>query len=205
MKSAPSTLPKEAPNGLTCGIDWARDDHAVAVADARGREVYRCTVEHSAAGLRTLLGMLRKRGVGEAAIERPDGPVVDALLEAGITVVVISSNHGSVCAVERLLAPLGCSGPRSGPSGGPGRESGGSAGDDRRETLGCEARCLSGRPRPSACMCRHLPEPFRPTLSGPLEVGEWSGTAEAAPRRIFASGRENRVPRPCAACTRAVW
>ncbi len=93
MKSAPSTLPEEPPNGLTCGIDWARDDHAVAVVDARGREVHRCVVEHSAAGLRALVAMLDKRGVREAAIERPDGPVVEALLQAGITVVVISPNQ----------------------------------------------------------------------------------------------------------------
>ena len=32
-------------------------------------------------------------GVGEVAIERPDGPVVDTLLAAGITVVVISPNQ----------------------------------------------------------------------------------------------------------------
>jgi transposase len=93
MKSAPSALPEEPPNGLTCGIDWARDDHAVAVVDARGRQVHRCTVEHSAAGLRALLALLGKRGVSEAAIERPDGPVVEALLEAGVTVVVISPNQ----------------------------------------------------------------------------------------------------------------
>ena len=93
MKSAPSTLPEEAPNGLTCGIDWARDDHAVAVVDARGREVHRCTVEHSAAGLRALAAVLGKRGVCEAAIERPDGPVAETLPEAGITVVVISPNQ----------------------------------------------------------------------------------------------------------------
>jgi transposase len=93
MKSAASALPEEAPNGLTCGIDWARDDHAVAVVDARGREVHRCVIEHSAAGLRALLGLLGKRGVCEVAIERPDGPVVEALIEARITVVVISPNQ----------------------------------------------------------------------------------------------------------------
>lgn len=70
MKSAPSVLPEEAPNGLTCGIDWARDDHAVAVVDARGRQVHRCVVEHSAVGLRALLGLLGKRGVCEVANER---------------------------------------------------------------------------------------------------------------------------------------
>ena len=36
---------------------------------------------------------LRQVGVSEVAIERPDGPVVDALLAAGFTVVVISPNQ----------------------------------------------------------------------------------------------------------------
>ncbi|MGH8576152.1 MAG: IS110 family transposase [Gammaproteobacteria bacterium] len=88
-----NTLPEEPVNGVTGGIDWARDDHAVAVVDMRGREVDRCTVEHSAAGLRELRAMLGRNGVGEIAIERPDGPVVDTLLDAGITVVVISPNQ----------------------------------------------------------------------------------------------------------------
>ena len=48
---------------------------------------------NSAAGLRDLIAMLGRNGVGEVAIERPDGPVVDALLQAGITVVVISPNQ----------------------------------------------------------------------------------------------------------------
>jgi transposase len=65
----------------------------VSVVDTRGCEVDRCAVEHSAAGLRELLAMLGGNGVGEVAIERPDGPVVDTLLEAGITVVVISPNQ----------------------------------------------------------------------------------------------------------------
>ncbi|ANS31379.1 transposase [Rhodococcus opacus] len=93
MKSARNTLPDEPLNALTCGIDWARDDHAVSVVDARGREVHRCTVEHSAAGLRELLTVLARTGVCEVAIERPDGPVIDTLLGAGITVVVISPNQ----------------------------------------------------------------------------------------------------------------
>jgi transposase len=78
---------------VTCGIDWARDDHAVSIVDARGREIYRCVIEHSAAGLRALLRLLAQRGVGEVGIERPDGPVVDALVQAGCTVVVISPNQ----------------------------------------------------------------------------------------------------------------
>ena len=97
MKSASNTphntLPEFPPNDLTAGIDWARDDHAVAIVDGRGREVHRCAVEHTATGLRQLVGVLGNHGVGEIAIERPDGPVVETLLEAGITVVVISPNQ----------------------------------------------------------------------------------------------------------------
>jgi transposase len=93
VKSARNTLPEEPAGAVTCGIDWARDDHAVSVVDARGREISRCTIEHTAAGLRELTGVLAAAGAREAAIERPDGPVVDALLSAGITVVVISPNQ----------------------------------------------------------------------------------------------------------------
>lgn len=97
MKSASNTVKKELPelppNDITAGIDWARDDHAVAIVDGRGRQVYRCTIEHTAAGLRQLVETLSKHGVGEVAIERPDGPVVETLLTAGVTVVVISPNQ----------------------------------------------------------------------------------------------------------------
>jgi transposase len=93
LKSARVTLPEEPPGGVTAGIDWSRDDHAVSVVDARGREISRHTVAHTAAGLRELVSILARTGAGEAAIERPDGPVTDALLDAGITVVVISPNQ----------------------------------------------------------------------------------------------------------------
>ena len=93
MEYAPSMLTAVPVNGLACGIDWARDDHAVAIVDGGGRQVHRSIVEHSAAGLRALVMVLARAGVAEVAIERPDGPVVDALLGAGITVVVISPNQ----------------------------------------------------------------------------------------------------------------
>ena len=93
MQSAPDTLPRIPEGGLTSGLDWARDDHAVSVVDADGREVHRFTIEHTAAALLALTRRLRKLGVREVAIERPDGPVVEALLAAGFTVVVISPNQ----------------------------------------------------------------------------------------------------------------
>jgi transposase len=97
VKSASTTtitaLPDEPPGGVTGGLDWARDDHAASVVDARGRELVRHGVEHSAAGLAELVRVFLGAGCREVAIERPDGPVVDALLAAGITVVVISPNQ----------------------------------------------------------------------------------------------------------------
>ena len=42
MKSASNTLPDQPVNGVTAGVDWARDDHAVSVVDDRGREIGPC-------------------------------------------------------------------------------------------------------------------------------------------------------------------
>ncbi|MBE7190605.1 MAG: IS110 family transposase [Jatrophihabitans endophyticus] len=100
-----ATLPDEPPNGVTGGLDWARDDHAACVVDTRGREVVRHSVEHSTAGLAELVGVFRQAGCHEVAIERPDGPVVDALLAAGTTVVVINPNR-----VKNLRSRYGSAG-----------------------------------------------------------------------------------------------
>jgi transposase len=93
MKCARNALPTEPANGVTCGIDWACDDHAVSIVDRDGREIVRSTVEHNASGLQELLIVPHRAGAREVAIERPDGPVVDTLLDAGVTVVVISPNQ----------------------------------------------------------------------------------------------------------------
>jgi transposase len=105
LKSARNTLPEEPAGGVTAGIDWARDDHAVSVVDARGREKSRCTVEHSAAGLRELISVMARSGAREIAIERPDGPLIDTLLGAGVTVVVISPSQ-----VKNLRSRYGSAG-----------------------------------------------------------------------------------------------
>jgi transposase len=97
MQSA-STTPSQGSNeepiiAVTGGVDWASADHAVAVVDDHGRQLARTRVEHTAAGLRAMVRSLASHGVAEVAIERGDGPVVDALLDAGLTVVVISPNQ----------------------------------------------------------------------------------------------------------------
>jgi transposase len=78
---------------LYAGVDWASRSHAVCVVDERGEAVERFEVEHSEPGLRTLGRQLTKAGVTRVAIERPDGPVIDALFAVGLEVVVIASRH----------------------------------------------------------------------------------------------------------------
>jgi transposase len=93
MQYAPVVLADQSANGLSCGIDWARDDHAIAIIDSGGRVIFRSVIEHSTKGLRDLIAVLTRHGVAEVAIERPDGPVVEALLDAGLAVVVINPNQ----------------------------------------------------------------------------------------------------------------
>jgi len=72
MQHARMTLPDAPANGVTGGLDWAQDDHAVAVVDSAGRQIQRFAVAHNAAGLRELVAGLATAGVTEVAIERPD-------------------------------------------------------------------------------------------------------------------------------------
>ncbi len=78
----PTTLAPVAPNGLTAGLDWAKDDHVICVVDATGTIRDRFEIAHTDAGLSSLVRRLAKLGCAEVAIERPDGPVVETLLSA---------------------------------------------------------------------------------------------------------------------------
>jgi transposase len=88
MSVTDPTEPVERPRP-TGGVDWAKDDHAVAVVAPDGRQTLRFSITHDAAGLRTMIKRLLAADVAEVGIERPDGPVVDALRAAGLTVFVI--------------------------------------------------------------------------------------------------------------------
>jgi transposase len=77
------------------GIDWAAETHAVCVMDAGGKIAAGFTIEHSAAGIALLIGRLARYGIPggmPVAIERPNGRLVDLLLEAGHPVVPVSPN-----------------------------------------------------------------------------------------------------------------
>jgi transposase len=84
-----SVDPSPDPARATGGVDWATDDHAVSVVAADGEQIERFSVNHDGAGLKRMAGRLLAAGVAEVGIERPDGPVVEALLAAGLTVFVI--------------------------------------------------------------------------------------------------------------------
>ena len=84
MKDDISNVP--APTGA---IDWASEKHVGAVVDHAGRLVARYEFSHTAAGLAAMLRRFAQHGVERVAIERPDGPVVETLLDAGLQVFVI--------------------------------------------------------------------------------------------------------------------
>ena len=94
MKYAPiQVLPDVPAGGVFAGIDWAVADHVACVVDMAGRVVDRFGAAHDKAGIEALITRLRKSGVTEVAIERGDGVLVEALLAAGLTVVVVSSHR----------------------------------------------------------------------------------------------------------------
>jgi len=77
------------------GIDWATEIHAVCVQDTGGKQVAAFTVQHTADGLAALMRRLARIGdptTMPVGIERPDGRLVDALLEAGHPVVPVKPN-----------------------------------------------------------------------------------------------------------------
>jgi transposase len=90
------------------GVDWATDGHAVCVVNDHGIAVVEFDVEHSANGLSEMCRRISAAGAQRVVIERPDGPVVDALLDAGLEVVVVSSRS-----VKALRERYGTSGNKS--------------------------------------------------------------------------------------------
>jgi transposase len=77
------------------GIDWASQTHAVCVLDDAGTKHANFQVGHTADGLDQLIARLGRLGdpaTLPVAIERPEGRLVDRLLEAGHPVVAVQPN-----------------------------------------------------------------------------------------------------------------
>ena len=79
--------------GSYAGVDWAADKHDVLVADEAGEELLAATFAHDEKGLRALCRQLVRLKVALVAIERPDGLLVERLLDAGLRVLALHPNQ----------------------------------------------------------------------------------------------------------------
>jgi transposase len=75
------------------GIDWAESNHVACLIDADGGVLERVSVGHDRAGIGRLITVLCGREVAGVGIERGDGPLVTALLAAGLPVFVIAPSQ----------------------------------------------------------------------------------------------------------------
>jgi transposase len=79
--------------GSYAGIDWASEDHDVLIADEAGEELLAATFAHDEQGVSALCDALRCFEVDVVAIERPDGMLVERLLETGVRVLAMHPNQ----------------------------------------------------------------------------------------------------------------
>jgi len=76
------------------GLDWAKEEHALCVLEeASGRVLLERRFTHQEQAINELCQTLVHRGVQRLAIERPEGVLVERLLEAGIVVIAIHPNQ----------------------------------------------------------------------------------------------------------------
>jgi transposase len=79
--------------GSYAGIDWASTKHDVLIEDEAGEELLATTFAHDEDGVSALCAALACFDVELVAIERPDGLLVDRLLEAGMRVLALHPNQ----------------------------------------------------------------------------------------------------------------
>jgi transposase len=75
------------------GVDWASEEHAVCVVDEHGRIAEGRRYRHSESGIRALCSRLVRVGAKLVAIERPDGLLIERLLDAGLVVIAVHPNQ----------------------------------------------------------------------------------------------------------------
>lgn len=79
--------------GRVAGIDWAKGEHQVLVADEGGLELFKDTIAHEEQVIERLCSTLQRLGVERVAVERPDGLLIERLLDAGLLVFAIHPNQ----------------------------------------------------------------------------------------------------------------
>ena len=102
---------KQVATLLYAGIDWATKTHAVCVVDHTGAIRARFQIPNTGKSFTGLCKRLSKLKVTGVAIERPDGPLVEAMVDHGLKVVVITPRQ-----VKALRSRYVASGVKSDPA-----------------------------------------------------------------------------------------
>jgi hypothetical protein len=79
--------------GRFAGVDWASEEHAVCVTDGDGRIVEGRRFAHDERGVTALCRRFLELDVALVAIERPDGLVIERLLDVGVDVIAVHPNQ----------------------------------------------------------------------------------------------------------------
>jgi len=93
------------------GIDWATRTHAVCVVDQTGAIRARFQVPNTGKSFAGLIKRLAKLQVAGVATERPDGPLVQAMVGQGLRVVVVTPRQ-----VKALRSRYRAAGAKSDPA-----------------------------------------------------------------------------------------
>ena len=80
-------------DGRYAGVDWASEEHAVCVVDEQGRIIEGRRYSHNEPGIRALCARLLRLRVALVALERPDGLLIERLLDAGLAVIAVHPNQ----------------------------------------------------------------------------------------------------------------
>ena len=75
------------------GLDWAKDTHQVCVLEGDGDPLVQRGFTHDERDLDGMCKLLVELGVKRIAIERPEGVLVERLLEAGLIVLPVHPNQ----------------------------------------------------------------------------------------------------------------
>lgn len=92
------------------GIDWATRTHAVCILESTGAIRARLEVPNTGKSFSGLVRRMVDLGVQKVSIERPDGPLVEAMLDADLEVFVIAPRM-----LKALRQRYGATGAKSDP------------------------------------------------------------------------------------------
>jgi transposase len=79
--------------GNCAGVDWASEKHDLLIENAAGEELLAAVFAHTETGIAAMCATLVRHQVELVAIERPDGLVVDRLLDAGLRILPLHPNQ----------------------------------------------------------------------------------------------------------------